>query len=197
MLTATAIVPAQGAGRHRDADLGRPLSPPHRSGGRRGLFFLLDLPAPTELREGLGLSDGQQVEIRAAVEPLMAPAPAARCTWRGWPGMSATAMPRPRSRQMRCCCAAIMCWPRCWRASARRWRRSRPPFCPEGGAYGRGRLQGHGHGHEGRGGAGYDHAHDHPHHYHHDCRRRDADAAGVVLARLSRRGPPARRGARR
>lgn len=160
--------------------------------GDGGLAFLLDLPEPTDLRHGdrLALSDGRQIELRAAEEPLMRATARdalhlARLAWhignRHLPcEITEGALTLRRDHVI----AAML------RGLGAGVSDVVAPFSPEGGAYGRGRVQGHlheGQGHSpaphhhhsgGQGGHSHaDRAHHHAHavghdhgHAHHDAR---------------------------
>ena len=93
--------------------------------GVGGLEFLLDLPEATMLRggDGLRLEDGRIVEVVAEPEPLAEiraadPAGAGAAS----PGISATAICRPKYCRRRCASAAIPSsrrWPGAWGAGDR------------------------------------------------------------------------------
>ena len=133
--------------------------------GDAGLDFLLDLPEPTDLRHGdrLALSDGRQVEVRAAPEPLMRatatdPLHLARLAWhvgnRHLPcEIAEDAITLRRDHVI----AAML------RGLGAEVADVVAPFAPEGGAYGRGRPQGHSHGDAAHGTESHAHAHDHGH----------------------------------
>ena len=116
--------------------------------GDGGLAFLLDLAEPVELRHGdrLALSDGRQVEIRAATEPLMQaraldPLHLARLAWhvgnRHLPAeIAASTITLRRDHVI----AEML------RGLGAEVALIEAPFAPEGGAYGRGRPLGHAHG---------------------------------------------------
>ena len=105
--------------------------------GVGGLAFLLDLAEAAMLRggDGLSLEDGRIVEVVAAPEPLAEIRTADGLNWPASPGISATAICRPKFCRRRCVSAATR--------SSRRWQMdlghgSSPleaPFNPEGGAY--------------------------------------------------------------
>ena len=67
--------------------------------GTRGLEFLLDLENAMALRGGdaLVLEDGRLIEVVAAPEPLIEIRGVDPLIWSGSPGISATAICRPRS----------------------------------------------------------------------------------------------------
>ena len=75
--------------------------------GTRGLEFLLDLENAVALRGGdaLVLEDGRLVEVVAAPEPLIEIRCNDRSIWCGSPGISVTAICRPRSWRKACASA--------------------------------------------------------------------------------------------
>jgi urease accessory protein UreE len=78
--------------------------------GTRGLEFLLDLENAIALRGGdaLVLEDGRLIEVVAAPEPLIEIRGADPLHWFASPGISATAICRPRSCRRAFASAGIM-----------------------------------------------------------------------------------------
>jgi urease accessory protein len=114
-----------------------------------GFAFLLDLPEPSDLADGmfLRLDDGRAVRMVAADEPLAAVtaegASLARLAW------------HIGNRHTRCqICADRILIQRdhvleeMLRGLGARIRHVEAPFQPEGGAYGHGRTHGHSHSHD-------------------------------------------------
>lgn len=149
MLTATAVVPAAGP----PADIVT-LAYDDRFRrrialtGDKGLSFLLDLAEPTDLRHGdrLALTDGRQVEVRAAPEPLIRAIARdtlhlARLAWHVGNRHQPTEIGPGWLVMRRDHVIAAML-----RGLGAEVEEIEAPFSPEGGAYGRGRPQGHAHG---------------------------------------------------
>ena len=125
-----------------------------------GGAFLLDLPEVTSIEDGdaFVLSDGRQVVMRAAAEPvLVVRGDLPRLAWhvgnrhtpcRIEPDRLVIRQDHVLEAMLRQLGADVAA--------------AELPFSPEGGAYGHGRTFGHDHGH------GHDHAHDHAHDHDHD-----------------------------
>lgn len=113
----------------------------------QGLAFVLDLDTATELHDGdyLALDDGQQIRVRAAPEPLLEVTADSglqlmRIIWhignRHLPcALSQDAVLLRRDHVI----AAMI------KGLGGQTRELQAPFCPESGAYGRGRLHSHEH----------------------------------------------------
>ena len=126
--------------------------------GKGGLEFLLDLSAVPDIRDGDGitLSSGETVLVRAAPEALMEihcndATHLARIAWHiGNRHLAAEIRPHGLRIRADHVIAAMV------EGLGGHVHTLQAPFNPEGGAYGEGRVSGHGH-----------HHHDHDGHHHH------------------------------
>ncbi len=113
-----------------------------------GAALLVDLPETVSLEDGDAFAArGRPPRRRRGRAPSRwSRSPPRRRRWRGSPGTSATATPRPRSAPAASWCSATTSSRTCWPGSAPTLRPVMAPFRPEGGAYGHGRTHGHHHG---------------------------------------------------
>lgn len=127
--------------------------------------FLVDLPEMISLDDGdaFALSDGRQIVVRAAPEPvLIIRGPQARLAWH--------IGNRHTPCQIMKDCLIIRqdhVLEAMLKQLGAQIKHADQPFTPEGGAYGHGRTFGHDHGHSHSHSHHHDHSHDHHHHHDH------------------------------